>query len=90
MIYKIIFQVFFLIKLVEKLGINPALPVEEILDQLSALDPLKFQDLGYMFEEFVRAPMPFKVQLSCQIVYYYLYSFEKIFLDCSTNSSFHS
>ena len=34
-----------------------------------------------MFEEFVRAPMPFKVQLSCQIVYYYLYSFENIFLD---------
>jgi hypothetical protein len=46
---------------VERLGINPTLPVEQILDQLAALDPIQFQDLGYMFEEFVRAPMPFKV-----------------------------
>jgi hypothetical protein len=50
---------------VERLGINPALPVEQILDQLAALDPIQFQDLGYMFEEFVRAPMPFKVFLNC-------------------------
>jgi hypothetical protein len=52
---------------VERLGINPTLPVEQILDQLATLDPIQFQDLGYMFEEFVRAPMPFKVLLSCTI-----------------------
>jgi hypothetical protein len=49
---------------VERLGINPTLPVEQILDQLATLDPIQFQDLGYMFEEFVRAPMPFKVFLT--------------------------
>ena len=48
-------------QVVERLGMNPSLPVEQILEQLAALDPIKIQDLAYMFEEFDKTPMPFKV-----------------------------
>ncbi|XP_023323487.1 cholinesterase 1 [Eurytemora carolleeae] len=47
-------------KLVEKLGINPKAPIDEILLQLQRRDAHEIQDQGYMFEEFVRAPLPFK------------------------------
>jgi hypothetical protein len=46
---------------VERLGIDPALPVEEILSRLADRDPMDIQELAYMFQQSSRLPMPFKV-----------------------------
>jgi len=47
-------------KLAEHLGCNPKDPIEKILETLQSIKAEDFQNLGYMFEEFLRAPMPFK------------------------------
>jgi hypothetical protein len=45
------------------LGIDPNLPVEDILTRMEALDPMAIQELTYMFQQNSRLPMPFKVVL---------------------------
>jgi len=48
------------LKLIEELGGNPDGPVEEQLKLLQETDAIKLLNLANMFEEFIRAPMPFK------------------------------
>ena len=45
----------------ERLGIDPSLPVETILSLLAILDPMDIQEQTYMFQQNRRLPMPFKV-----------------------------
>ena len=47
-------------KLAEQLGCDPKDTVEDILDHLQSVEAEDIQSLGYMFEEFIRAPLPFK------------------------------
>merc|ERR1719232_2142096 len=51
---------YYALKLIEELGGNPDGPVEEQLKLLQATDATKLLNLTNMFEEFIRAPMPFK------------------------------
>lgn len=48
------------IKLAEQLGCHPEDSVEKILEKLETVKAIDIQSLGYMFEEFIRAPLPFK------------------------------
>jgi len=47
-------------KLLEAFGIDTALPISDILTKLQNIDAIALQDKAYMFEEFIRAPAPFK------------------------------
>jgi len=47
-------------KLCEKFGVNPNEPIEKVLAELQDLPAIDLQESHNMFEEFVRAPLPFK------------------------------
>jgi len=47
-------------KLAERLGCHPEDTVENVLEHLQSIPADEIQSLGYMFEEFIRAPFPFK------------------------------
>lgn len=47
-------------ELLNKVGIDPEAPLDQIIAKLQNMDDFELQELGFMFEEFIKAPYPFK------------------------------